>query len=287
MVKPLSRTMQSLLARSSVGGSGRGLSAPLPTTMAPVSAAQLVANVQSESGGRKVNPNVRTDSWGNSLTLPSNPAWFDGQMQPVLDLDDIKSPTQADWRIPYTQAIILASKLDPFDVGNFFTRWVIETGIGDGRTTFELDGLGVQQITLPSASLRILYKVVRADSRFAFASPAFPIQVSAFTSDGTTATAPPTFTQAFTVAANGGTNIVAPYGATGWRIASSQPNPFTANTNYEVQNNTVVIESYTGLYLSTIRQNVMPFSGQAISLTINNTANPAGFSAFVVWTIDL
>lgn len=207
----------------------------------------------------------------------------------ILSLDKASS----NWRIPYTQALVLSAKV-PGDIGGLFAlRWQLQFGAGGGYATFLIDAEASQLITLPAEQLRVslmAQQLVSVGVTSDFQKPNQPIEATAFFSDGTTATDPPTFTQGFVVAANQTATVTPPVGATAFRIAGD-PNsnsPYAATTFYEaVAPGVGAIDIFGGDFLEDIRYASMPFNGQAFALNINNSANGSTIVGYVEWTIDL
>lgn len=253
---------------------------PMPKALKPVTPAQMRIDAASLIGGRQ---DLQAVKWGTQIDLA--PPWSNGEVRVIADLD--LTPLRS-VRPPRTQALIVSARL-PDAVAIFYaTRWVIEVGAGGGRTVFEIDGGGVQQITVPAEAVRISYKLERWGP-LTYTSPTGVIPVAVFFSDGTTATSPPTFTDIFQIA-NGTTQTFrAPAGATTFRIsgAPGAAGPYQATNTFIVRGpGTINIDSYDGAFLQPIRFERLPFNGQAIDLFIQN-GGAVQTSGFIEWGIDL
>lgn len=223
--------------------------------------------------------------WGSQRIINPN-EWQEGNPIPINSLDK----ASANWRVPYTQALVLASTIPADVTGNFALRWQLQFGAGGGSTIILLDAGGVQQVTIPAEQLRVSMLAEKLGPDAAFNPPDKPVTAVCFFADGTTATDPPTYTTRFDVEGGQTETYAAPPGATAFRIAGnagSVATPFTANVRYDVMlPSSVVMDRYTGDYILDIRYTDFPFSGQAVALQIT-ASGMANASGYIEWIIDL
>ncbi len=215
---------------------------------------------------RKVDPS----HFGQAKTF--KPPWTENEVRRLA----FRDATAVD-DLPLTKNVTLSLQNNN-QAGVFAFRWQITFGVGGGKTVFEIDANGSQQISLSADTLEIalkcsgLYAPGSPLKSQAFGSPVGDVRGVAFLTQTSTATNQPTLTQLVEMPAGpvAGASLLAPTFASGVRICGESDagaaNPFLANKTYSIDDTNFGIDLYNGTELVTLGRTTFIPIGTGIGL---------------------
>lgn len=224
------------------------------------------------------NPN----KWGRTKTFA--PPWGLGTERSFLELRNVTRDNAR--RVPRVQNVVLALRAASGqfpDEMNAVFRWAVQLGAGGGGgTRFIVDAASTLQFSVSAETITIGLVCDSWGPAWPedFEAPDFSVQAAALFADGNTSGDSPTFTQRWQIPA-GETEVrlVAPYGATGFRILGEPAilgatGPFVADMKYSLEPTSggTPLDQYDGEYLGLVRLASVPFPGNPASLLVENTS---------------
>lgn len=235
---------------------------------------------------------TQTNQWGQGRRFVGSQ--FDTPNKPRVMLS-IDAPFP--WRVPRVQTLILGCepRYGASQIATF--RWQLESGVGGARSVFNFDASKLQQVSLPTNTVRVLLYANEGPAGNYDLDDTTTIDAFAFVADGNTSTSAAKYTTFFRVGESGSAiSVEIPKGASAWRLAgvpgAAPGDPFTSNFEYRIVSEAGVLDSLKGdqLLLTHASDSFIPIPGSAGGSTggmrILSGDGSLGAGS-IIWQLDL
>ncbi len=211
--------------------------------------------------------------------------------QAVVVVQNDGSPGEA----PHVRTFLLDCKPQgtPSSANNII-RWQITIGVGGGQTTFYIDAVGVQQVSVPSGKVTIsliAQPAIIGDTEAVspFEAPDVSYSVFAGIAIGNTSTNPSTYTISIGLSTGNDIDIPLPAGATGFRWTGvAAQKTYDANVLVTAEFSASISTTWSGdkLQTSAYSSDYIPIPGGTKNLSVDNGSG-SDLDATIQFCLDL